>query len=87
MRARILYQMGHAVSVIHLLSAARVVTGMTGENSLHFVRFMVVPRHLAHTACYLCLAHLTIPILIGATANQHFICQNTEKLILKLRNN
>ena len=90
-RARIFDQMGHAVGVVHLFRAACVVTGMAGENGLHLVRFMVVPRYLGHTACYRHLAHLTLPILIWATTNQHFICQNTNeikicKLLQKLKN-
>jgi hypothetical protein len=58
---RILDEVTHAVSLIHLLRSAGVITSVTREDRLHLMHFKVMFGHLASSALDGFLANLAFP--------------------------
>jgi len=71
--AGVFNQVAHAVSLIHLLSSACVVTGVAWIDRLGLMHFDIVYLDFIYSSLDGFLADLTLPQLVGTSSNQHLI--------------
>lgn len=76
MLARILNQMTHSMGLVHLLSAAGVITGVTRIDGLSLMNLEVMFLDFTYSSFDSFLTYLTLPQLTRSSTYEHFVDQS-----------